>query len=288
MYHRGIQSTKKPTIFLAKTVARLAEACQHQFARTAAAMVTSDRCMAVVLKCLDQQTGKDASLLGALAWQASRQLWHSFLSWIGTQIDTGNLKGHVLAVFWTGDETQTKLSLDDWREEVGLSKLPPPKHPDGSTRTEFKRTTKVLQQQCWIAVLVQGRATKNELVMLSGELLCPLYALQDTSAECFAEGFRRATSLPIMQELVGKFTFFLRGSTLDKAGGCQRFIRNHCCVCFQLRHQCRRAVSFIPRTQLPGPHRRYKTRTYPACSPGTIISWTAPRARLCRKPSRSR
>ena len=263
MYHRGIQSTKKPTIFLAKTVARLAEACQHQFARTAAAMVTSDRCMAVVLKCLDQQTGKDASLLGALAWQASRQLWHSFLSWIGTQIDTGNLKGHVLAVFWTGDETQTKLSLDDWREEVGLSKLPPPKHPDGSTRTEFKRTTKVLQQQCWIAVLVQGRATKNELVMLSGELLCPLYALQDTSAECFAEGFRRATSLPIMQELVGKFTFFLRGSTLDKAGGCQRFIRNHCCVfpiatpmpscCFiHTSHTAARAASSLQDTDISG------------------------------------
>ena len=89
---------------------------------------------------------------------------------------------------------------------------------------------KVVQQRCWISMLVQGPLTGDQLVVLTGELLCPIYGIETTSAECMAAAFRRATCLPIVQTLAVQFRFFIRASTLDKAGGCQRFIRNHCIV----------------------------------------------------------
>ena len=87
--------------------------------------------------------------------------------------------GHVLAIVWMADETPSKLNLAAWLDELGVkpSKITIEKinkKKDGQ-RTFWKRNTKLLQQECWVGLLIQGRATDNKLTMLSGKLLCPFY-----------------------------------------------------------------------------------------------------------------
>ena len=88
----------------------------------------------------------------------------------------------------------------------------------------------MVQQRCLVSLLIQGPLAKGKLTILTGELACPIYGMEDTSAEFFSAAFRQATHLPIVEQLAGKFHLFIRASTLDKAGGCQRFIRNHCVI----------------------------------------------------------
>ena len=186
---------------------------------------------ALIFKTCRSQTTPDQVELAGLTWQCGRQLWHSFLTWICAQIDLQVLVGHLIVIHWAADETPTKLTIADMMREMGLDSTEDgqaaPAAKDGKPRTA-PRTVKLLQQDCKIAVVVSGSLTQFRPVIMDGSLCCPPYGMQSTNAECMSVGFQRTTDLAIMKQMVSRFRFIVRPTNLDRAGGCQRLVKNQC------------------------------------------------------------
>ena len=196
--------------------------------------------LALMFKTCKSQVSPDQVELAGLTWQCSRQLWHSFLTWISAQIDVGALVGHLIIIHWAADETPTRLTLADTLRELNVAledEVRPVKKAGAPTSSPSRlnqnkekapRTVKLLQQQCTIAVVVSGTLTCGKPVILDGKLVCPPYGMASTNAECMSVGFQRTTDLAIMKQMVTRFKFIVRPTSLDRAGGCVRLVKNQC------------------------------------------------------------
>ena len=137
------------------------------------------------------QEGTEA--LAAMTWVCSRCCWASFLSWLACEIQQTSMEGHLLLLWWMADESQSRLSQDGCTTTVraaataGEQALVP--DVDAKEAKSGPKRTKVLQQELWIGVVVQGGKAGDKPMVLSGQVVVPLYAIETTSAECFSEGF---------------------------------------------------------------------------------------------------
>ena len=70
------------------------------------------------------------------------------------------MEGHLLLLWWMADESQSKLSQDGWTTTLraaataGEQALVP--YVDAKEAKSGPERTKVLQQELWIGVVVQG------------------------------------------------------------------------------------------------------------------------------------
>ena len=127
------------------------------------------------------------------------------------------------------DETPTRLRLDEWMaEEQGALSLTDScgntRASRGAQEIQRPKVVKVNQQDFWISVAVTGSLTQHRPQVFTWQLAVPLHAIQSTTAESLAQSFKLGCALPVIQTIIPAFKVEVRASTMDKVGGCMRFL----------------------------------------------------------------
>ncbi len=176
---------------------------------------------AVMLKLSPRRAKNNQLALSCLIHHGIKLYWRAFLAWILTQLRSGSLHGLMLISYVIADETPTKC-----RVRPRVSAAPPQKRNRNLGDNKPKKSTaKVLQIEYHIALLVRGSITQDSIVMIQGELPCPLMSLDHVTAQSLAEAIERATFVEGLKELAPFFDLFVRAATLDGAGYNRKYKR---------------------------------------------------------------